>query len=318
MEDTITFLLDPNNVPNEDLRVACEAVYNATFQLAQLRAAWLEQRDAYTRANRLQLNAAVEEAEQAIDAKMRAAALQHLRGSIDAARAHLSATFTRAWPCPCSDKALEAALGEAERWCHTLTWTNMQRKVWISLAQTLATSLQLNCDGMGKDSFDAERSLSRAALHGTVQAAEKLLAGIPLTVQHSRDHVMLESQLRRAASAWAELDRLWGTEWKARLEQRRWVPDEERAACKQCCASFGWWCLRRRHHCRQCGEIFCARCLHRQRPLPSLAYPDPVKVCSKCFAMSPPQGPKPVTPSTVPSLTVKPSVFKATVLSKLY
>eukprot|EP01052_Picozoa_sp_SAG31_P038585 SAG31_NODE_5185_length_2693_cov_8.272938_1_plen_383_part_00 len=39
---------------------------------------------------------------------------------------------------------------------------------------------------------------------------------------------------------------------------QHWVPDSERSACGQCQAEFGM--LRRRHHCRGCGEIFCHVC----------------------------------------------------------
>ncbi|KAK7205594.1 hypothetical protein BZA70DRAFT_289514 [Myxozyma melibiosi] len=35
-----------------------------------------------------------------------------------------------------------------------------------------------------------------------------------------------------------------------------WVPDDSVSSCKQCPKAFTFW--ERRHHCRRCGQIFCA------------------------------------------------------------
>lgn len=43
-----------------------------------------------------------------------------------------------------------------------------------------------------------------------------------------------------------------------RIETLRWIPDEEKTNCTQCKKAFT--VLTRRHHCRACGEIFCAEC----------------------------------------------------------
>jgi hypothetical protein len=48
----------------------------------------------------------------------------------------------------------------------------------------------------------------------------------------------------------------------------RWVADEEACACKRCAREFNL--VRRKHHCRLCGHIFCDDCSPRRyaRPLP--------------------------------------------------
>ncbi|CDH50926.1 hypothetical protein RO3G_14544 [Lichtheimia corymbifera JMRC:FSU:9682] len=61
-----------------------------------------------------------------------------------------------------------------------------------------------------------------------------------------------------------------------------WVNDTDVSHCTQCTTCFGP--LRRRHHCRHCGHIFCHECSSRSVPLPQLGYgTKPVRVCKGCF-----------------------------------
>ncbi|CAG8791027.1 3621_t:CDS:2, partial [Racocetra persica] len=63
-----------------------------------------------------------------------------------------------------------------------------------------------------------------------------------------------------------------------------WVDDETVKACKGCEASFNT--LRRKHHCRQCGNIFCQECTSKNIALPQLGYLKPERVCSGCFEIA--------------------------------
>lgn len=60
-----------------------------------------------------------------------------------------------------------------------------------------------------------------------------------------------------------------------------WMPDEVTANCMDCNAHFTL--LRRRHHCRRCGKIFCARCSAHSITLPRYGHYKPVRVCNSCF-----------------------------------
>ena len=60
----------------------------------------------------------------------------------------------------------------------------------------------------------------------------------------------------------------------------RWVPDEFARACASCGRDFGL--LRRRHHCRGCGEIFCDDCCSARVAMPHIGYTEPVRACSAC------------------------------------
>lgn len=61
-----------------------------------------------------------------------------------------------------------------------------------------------------------------------------------------------------------------------------WVPDHAVSRCTGCQTQF--WLGRRKHHCRNCGRIFCADCSENSTPLPSEQLYSPVRVCTTCFS----------------------------------
>uniref|UniRef100_A0A8C2QB63 RUN and FYVE domain containing 2 n=1 Tax=Cyprinus carpio TaxID=7962 RepID=A0A8C2QB63_CYPCA len=60
-----------------------------------------------------------------------------------------------------------------------------------------------------------------------------------------------------------------------------WLKDKDATHCKLCEKEFS--ISRRKHHCRNCGEIFCNSCSDNELPLP--ASPKPVRVCDTCHAL---------------------------------
>lgn len=82
----------------------------------------------------------------------------------------------------------------------------------------------------------------------------------------------------------------------------KWIPDHEVPKCMGCESQFT--AFRRRHHCRNCGElrvessalksftrnfqfflggIFCGVCSSGQKPLPKFGLTKPVRVCRGCY-----------------------------------
>ncbi|KAH8864917.1 RUN and FYVE domain-containing protein 2 [Schistosoma japonicum] len=61
----------------------------------------------------------------------------------------------------------------------------------------------------------------------------------------------------------------------------KWANDSENPNCFLCQCSFS--VSRRRHHCRNCGLIFCHECSSRKMTLPSSA--KPVRICDTCHAL---------------------------------
>lgn len=60
-----------------------------------------------------------------------------------------------------------------------------------------------------------------------------------------------------------------------------WIPDNDAPRCMACQAGFT--VVRRRHHCRNCGKVFCGRCSSNNVPLPRYGHTKPVRVCNRCF-----------------------------------
>ncbi|CAI2356924.1 unnamed protein product [Caenorhabditis sp. 36 PRJEB53466] len=61
----------------------------------------------------------------------------------------------------------------------------------------------------------------------------------------------------------------------------RWVPDEDCEQCTACSMPFNF--VRRRHHCRNCGRIFCHRCSCNSISIPEHGYDRKVRVCNLCY-----------------------------------
>lgn len=60
-----------------------------------------------------------------------------------------------------------------------------------------------------------------------------------------------------------------------------WAKDETAKTCRVCAAEFSF--SRRRHHCRNCGYIFCEDCSFRTQPVPNRNITAPVRVCDDCY-----------------------------------
>lgn len=65
-------------------------------------------------------------------------------------------------------------------------------------------------------------------------------------------------------------------------ERQHWVPDEAVTKCSGCANDFG--AFLRRHHCRNCGDIFCDKCTNGRIALTADEDAPPVRVCDRCLA----------------------------------
>ncbi|CAK9171799.1 unnamed protein product [Ilex paraguariensis] len=65
-------------------------------------------------------------------------------------------------------------------------------------------------------------------------------------------------------------------------EKDHWIPDEAATKCTACGTDFSAFV--RKHHCRNCGDIFCDKCTHGRIALTADENAPQVRVCDRCMA----------------------------------
>ncbi len=83
--------------------------------------------------------------------------------------------------------------------------------------------------------------------------------------------------------AFSDVYDMGGSEKRDPNKPPRWVPDDNVLECTACKDVFNL--VRRKHHCRACGGIFCAKCSSGALPLPKYDMTKNVRVCDTCFSM---------------------------------
>jgi len=73
---------------------------------------------------------------------------------------------------------------------------------------------------------------------------------------------------------------IWYTMENTPVSMMKWDRDSEHNSCYQCSGRFGL--LNRRHHCRDCGHIFCHSCSEHQITGVQ-GYTTAVRCCDECF-----------------------------------
>ncbi|XP_054851884.1 myotubularin-related protein 3 isoform X2 [Eublepharis macularius] len=76
-------------------------------------------------------------------------------------------------------------------------------------------------------------------------------------------------------ASWEQVD-------KQDTEVTRWLPDHLAAHCYGCDSTF--WLASRKHHCRNCGNVFCSSCCNQKVPVPSQQLFEPSRVCKSCYS----------------------------------
>ncbi|KAJ8263051.1 hypothetical protein COCON_G00155080 [Conger conger] len=92
----------------------------------------------------------------------------------------------------------------------------------------------------------------------------------------SKDHSkMLVGDGRGRVFSWSV------SEQPGRSAADHWVKDEGGDSCSGCTVRFSL--TERRHHCRNCGQLFCQKCSRFQSDIKRLKISSPVRVCQNCY-----------------------------------
>eukprot|EP00106_Octopus_bimaculoides_P002315 XP_014769757.1 PREDICTED: RUN and FYVE domain-containing protein 2-like isoform X5 [Octopus bimaculoides] len=150
--------------------------------------------------------------------------------------------------------ALETDLRIEREWRGTLQKTLEQERHNVTLVQMELQQM--------KEIQKGYSCLERSHLHlqQTVEEQEVTLAELGTHLSQSK---LKMEDMKEAQSA---------------LREAQWASDRDSKQCKQCSKQFS--VSRRKHHCRNCGFIFCNECSDNKMPLPSSARPG--RVCDSC------------------------------------
>ncbi|TRZ02111.1 hypothetical protein DNTS_034933 [Danionella cerebrum] len=92
----------------------------------------------------------------------------------------------------------------------------------------------------------------------------------------SKDHSkMVVGDGRGRVFSWSVSDQ------PGRSTADHWVKDEQVDSCSSCTVRFSL--TERRHHCRNCGQVFCQKCSRFQSEIKRLKISSPVRVCQNCY-----------------------------------
>lgn len=146
-------------------------------------------------------------------------------------------------------------------------------------------SLDLRAEAEKRNSQRIDALAISTSIRNSQRSSKRVSASI------AKEAIALSSQGKvlstSEAAVLADIDyRLNGA--RARVAENefvgpRWIPDEETVRCFNidCGMEFDWY--NRKHHCRNCGHIFCNSCSTARLLLPrEFALRNPQRVCGKC------------------------------------
>eukprot|EP00475_Leptophrys_vorax_P036308 TRINITY_DN61106_c0_g2_i3.p1 TRINITY_DN61106_c0_g2~~TRINITY_DN61106_c0_g2_i3.p1 ORF type:complete len:100 (-),score=23.10 TRINITY_DN61106_c0_g2_i3:369-668(-) len=65
------------------------------------------------------------------------------------------------------------------------------------------------------------------------------------------------------------------------LSARQWTADSESNQCAMCQDKFS--VIKSKHHCRNCGGVYCAKCSSKRIAILKFGFTEPVRVCDPCY-----------------------------------
>eukprot|EP01064_Diplonema_japonicum_P034220 TRINITY_DN7027_c0_g1_i4.p1 TRINITY_DN7027_c0_g1~~TRINITY_DN7027_c0_g1_i4.p1 ORF type:complete len:725 (+),score=109.40 TRINITY_DN7027_c0_g1_i4:741-2915(+) len=188
-------------------------------------------------------------------------------------------------------QAVETLLEAEAAWCHE------RRKIEDLIAQfesgseyvagsngnLVAAHMKLLEERSAEWAAEEEQLVSRVDELET-KCKELGLSGFTASMADARDRCRVQreaSDLRRQVELKDQQLELYATRLRAssRCEPIAWAPDSSSHTCTRCSNLFTL--LTRRHHCRKCGKLVCAKCSPLRMPVPSVTH-SLVRVCLDC------------------------------------
>ncbi|XP_071808138.1 WD repeat and FYVE domain-containing protein 3-like isoform X3 [Asterias amurensis] len=130
-----------------------------------------------------------------------------------------------------------------------------------------------------KPGFKWQRQLvfrSKLTMHTAFERKDNVQPAAVTALAISRDHMkVFVGDERGRVFSWSVADQ------PGKVMTDHWVKDESSDTCASCSVKFTF--AERRHHCRNCGKLFCSRCSRFESEIQRLRITKPVRVCQACY-----------------------------------
>ncbi|XP_029662380.1 WD repeat and FYVE domain-containing protein 3 isoform X2 [Formica exsecta] len=139
---------------------------------------------------------------------------------------------------------------------------------------------KINPQNILRDGFKWQRQLvfrSKLTMHTAYDRKDNAEPASIAALAVSRDHrTVYVGDTRGRVFSWSVCEQ------PGRTVADHWLKDEGADSCVGCGVRFNLY--ERRHHCRNCGQVFCSRCSRFESKISRLGILKPVRVCQGCYS----------------------------------
>ncbi|KAH3872283.1 hypothetical protein DPMN_035498 [Dreissena polymorpha] len=132
-----------------------------------------------------------------------------------------------------------------------------------------------------REGFKWQRQLvfrSKLTMHTAFERKDNKDPAAVTAVAIARDHkTVYVGDARGRIFSWTVTDQ------PGRVVADHWLKDDGAETCLQCGVRFSF--SERKHHCRNCGQVFCSKCSRYETEIRRLRIRKPVRVCLPCYNM---------------------------------
>ncbi|KAF7990932.1 hypothetical protein HCN44_000737 [Aphidius gifuensis] len=139
---------------------------------------------------------------------------------------------------------------------------------------------KINLQNVLRDGFKWQRQLvfrSKLTMHTAYDRKDNAEPASITALAVSRDHrIIYVGDTRGRVFSWSVCEQ------PGRTVADHWLKDEGVDSCVGCGVRFNIY--ERRHHCRNCGQVFCSKCSRFESKISRLGILKPVRVCQGCHS----------------------------------
>lgn len=130
-----------------------------------------------------------------------------------------------------------------------------------------------------RDGFKWQRQLlfrSKLTMHTAFERDDNKEPAAITAIAVSKDHrTVFVGEDKGRVYNWTVTDQ------PGRVVADHWIKDDGVEKCHSCAIRFSF--SERKHHCRNCGKVFCSKCSRYETEIRRLRILKPVRVCQACF-----------------------------------